>query len=278
MHVCRRNVTLDIDAFKVAAKAMPQLAAVTLIESLFTSFTSFSLRDDFLAKLATDASQQQHEVSARVLDIIKRITEEQGSRINNHHKTLPEDGAHFLFPKYLLFHLVDLVSMAAIASPESILQKWTAFEYKRKWVMDASKSSTLLSLASLELEFDERIGKPQRSVWDILLECVVTLITLSPDSISQLQNINHPDEVLVEAAAGPKALALLLVVGALPRETVLFLSTKASWTFLLSQMRMGLEDGFRQLLLGDRKPMSSDLSVIRAEMDSYLLQLQDIVR
>jgi len=272
VYVGSKNVSPDVDGFRVAAKAMPQLAAVTLIESLFTSSsTCLSLREGFLAKLATEASQQQHEVSARVLDILRRVITEEppGSRTETHHKTLPEDGARFL--KFFLFYLVDLLSMAAISSPDLILQKWSAFEYKRKWV-STSKASTLLSLTSIELELDERMDKSQRSMWDILLEWVLILITLYPDSITHLHG-----EVLDEASGvGPKALALILVFAGLPRETILFLqqSVSTSWAFLLSQMRMGLEIGFRQLFLGDGKSMSS---VIKVEMDAYLLQLQDIV-
>lgn len=269
-----KDVSPDIHRFRVAAKAMPQLAAVTLIESLFTSsFTSLSLREGFLAKLATEASPHQHEVSARVLDILRRIItgERPGSRMENPHKTVPEDDALFL--KFLILNLVDLLSVATISSPDLIFQKWTAFEYKRKW-LSSSKASTLLSLASIELELDERIGKPQRSMWDILLEWVVTLITLCPDSI-----IRHlHGEVLAESSGvGLKALALILVFSALPKETVLHLqqSVSTSWSFLLSHTQIGLENGFRQLFLGERKSMSSS---IKAEMDAYLLQLQGILQ
>lgn len=250
----------DIEGFRAAAKSMAQLAAITLIESLFTSSSdNLSLRDHFLASLATEASQQQHKVSSIALDMFRTLTKDDA-----HHKTVPEDGAHFI--KHLLLALLDLLSTAAISSPDLILQKWTAFEYKRKWI-SASKPATLLSLASIELELDERIGKAQRTVWDILLEWVISLITLCPRSVCYLHG-----EVLVDASA----VALILVFAGLPKETILFLrqSVSSSWTLLLSLMRKGLKNGVRQLFLGDEKAMSSS---VEAEMDTYLLQLQDVV-
>ncbi|KAG0559083.1 hypothetical protein KC19_10G077600 [Ceratodon purpureus] len=301
----------DIDGFKVAAMAMPQLAAVTLMEAMFTTYscTNLSLREGFLAKLATEASQQQCEVSRRVEDIFRRITGKsglQGTSISEDHKTVPEDGVQ-LFLKSILLNLVDLSSMAAICRPDLILKKWTAFEYKRKWVHEYKSSpiprelqekrassqerskTSLLSMASIELEFDERIGKPQRSMWDILLEWVISLITLYPYSISQLlldtklsdATRNHHLEAAGIIATGPKALTLIVVVSGLPRDTVLSLiqssTTKASWTLLLSQMRTGVENEIRHLFLVDRKLVACDLSAMKAEIDLYLLQLQDIV-
>ena len=311
MYVCSINDCPDIDGFKVAAMTMPQLAAATMIEALFTAYscTNLSLRGGFLSKLATEASQQQHGVSRRVEDILRRLTAEPGLQGSSTGKTLPEDGAQ-LFLKHLLFNIVDLSSMAAISRPDLIIKRWISFECKRKWVyqyksspisreLQASRASnqersksSLLSLASIELEFDERIGKPQRSTWDILLEWAVSLITLYPYSMSQLlvtTNLSDATrsrhgEAFVEAvgiiAAGSKALTLLLVVAGLPRDTLLFLvqssSTKANWTLLLSQVRMGLENGFRHLFLVDEKRPACDLSAVKAEMDLYLLQLQDI--
>jgi hypothetical protein len=42
-------------------------------------------------------------------------------------------------------------------------------------------------------------------------------------------------------------------------------------------MRTGLENGFRHLFLVDKKRMACDLSAVKAELDLYLVQLQDIV-
>ena len=312
VHVCSINDCPDIDGFKVAAMAMPQLAAVTLIESLFTanSCTNLSLREGFLAKLATEASQQQHDVSRRVEDILRIIGKpgQQGPSIGKDHKTVPDDQP---FLNSFLFNLVEVSSMIAISCPDLIIKKWTASEYKRKWVSQYKSSPTsrelqgkrvsnqekpkpsLLSLASIESELDERIGKPQRSMWDILLAWAVHVITLYPYSIGQLLvntklsdvTLRHHEEAVVEAAGitatAPKALTVILVVAGLPRNTVVSLvqsiSTKASWTLLLSQMRIGLENGFRHLFLAGEGLMACALSAIKAEMDLYLLQLQGIV-
>jgi hypothetical protein len=177
VYVCSINDCPDIDGFKVAAMAMPHLAAATMIEALFTAYscTNLSLRGGFLSKLATEASQQQHGVSRRVEDILRRLTAEPGLQGSSTGKTLPEDGAQ-LFLKHLLFNIVDLSSMAAISRPDLIIKRWISFECKRKWVyqyksspisreLQASRASnqerskpSLLSLASKELEFDERIG------------------------------------------------------------------------------------------------------------------------
>ncbi|XP_024396169.1 uncharacterized protein [Physcomitrium patens] len=300
-----KSVSVDTDGFKAAAIAMPQLAAVTMIEALLTasSSTSFILKEGYLAKLATVASQRQHEVSVRTLDILRKVTggpREQEACSHKDQTTVSDDSTS-LFLKSLLFKLVDLLSVAAIPNSDLIIKKWTALEYKRKWVSDytplqkeprGGRNSTNVSLESLELEFEERIDNPLRTIWDILLGWVVTLIRLSPDSTSSLltsakvSNVSPLGETSVQGpgiqATGLKALTLSIVVAGLPRDTVTSLlqskSTKASWILLLAQMRLGLDEGFSQLFLGNVKPLNCNSSVIKAEMDFHLLRLQGIIQ
>jgi hypothetical protein len=143
---------------------------------------------------------------------------------------------------------------------------------------------SLLSLASIGSEFDERIGKPVSL--NTLCPCCIGHLLVNA-YLSDVTRIHH-GEASVEAAgviaAGPQALPVLVVAG-LPRETVVFLvqyirsSTKASWTLLLSQMRTGLENGFRQLFRVDtgKMRMACDLSAVKAEKDLSELELQDII-
>lgn len=156
--------------------------------------------------------------------------------------------------------------------------------------MVSTKSSTkLLSMASINLEFDEGIGTPQKRMFDILLEWVVALITLCPGSISRLilspETLNpgtlNPKPGGGGIEVGPKALVLVLVVAGLGRETVLGLDSvvENNWKSLLSEVRGGLENGFRRLFCVGRDvvDVGCEVSGIKADMELFLLKLEDVV-